>query len=77
MTDEDCHSVANTIEIVLNDSNHSETDYICIKRYRHEDLLFLKSDYDKIENVFIDKNERINSIATFIENKISLQGVLF
>jgi len=77
MNDDDCHSVANTIDIFLNGSNYSETDYICIKRYKKEDLLFLKSDYDKIENVFIDKYERINSIATFIENKISLQGVLF
>jgi hypothetical protein len=73
----DCLSVANTIEIVLSSSNYSDTDYISIVRFREDDILFLKSDYDKLNSLFVDKHERIKSISSNIENKISLQGVLF
>lgn len=76
---DDFRSAACTIEVVFWQTCNPETDYIKIIKYKSDDIIFTKGNYNQIENICQNAQERINLIASYIKNKAinPLQGMLF
>lgn len=79
MSNDDFRLAACTIDIIFWQTDNPETDYVKIVRYKNNDVVFTKENYNQIQNIAASAKERIDLIANFIKNKINnpLQRMLF